>query len=54
MFVNFIIFKRFTSLVPSWPRFEKMLVLVLFLKVIKISYDSDLNGYQKTSFIISF
>ena len=22
--------KRFTTLVPSWPRFEKMLILVLF------------------------
>ena len=26
-------FKRFTSLVPSWPRFEKKLVLLLFFKV---------------------
>ena len=41
MFVNVIIFKRFTSLVPSWPRLENMLVLVLFLKLVKISYDSE-------------
>ena len=41
-------------MVPSWPRFEKSLFLVLFLKLDKISYDFGQTSYQNTSFIISF
>ena len=35
------LFKRFTIFVPSWPRFEKKLVLIIILKLLKISYDSE-------------
>ena len=35
------VFKRFTILVPSLPRFEKKLILLLFLKLVKFSYDSE-------------
>ena len=33
-------FKRFTILIPSWPWFEKV-GFSTFLKLVKISYDSD-------------
>ena len=34
-------FKHFTILVPSWPRFVKKMVLIIFLKLVKISCDSE-------------
>ena len=34
-------FKRFIMLVPTWPWFEKKLVLIKKNKLVKILYDSE-------------
>ena len=54
MLVNFIIlFKHFTILVPSWPRFEKGDFCTI-LKGRKTSNVSEKTINQNTSFTISF
>ena len=54
MFVNFIIF--FNVLLFWFPAGEglKKVGFCTFLKLVKISYDSELTDYQNNSFIISF
>ena len=54
MFVNFIIF--FNVLLFWFPAGQglKKVDFGTFLKLVKISFDSEQTSYQNTSFIISF
>ena len=55
VFVNFIsLFKRFYYFWFPADQGLKKVILLLFLKLVKILYDSELTSYQNTSFIISF